>query len=147
MMTCAPSATRRLAMPRPIPRLAPVTMATLFSWVVLTWLVLPRCLDLELDSGCPRSWFLRCCSQAEIATDELLHDLVRTSPDLGHPCITPRPRNAVLVHEPVTAVELDTGIEHFVLDLGRPPLRLGRVHRAELALAMGLDTEIGRAHV
>src|SRR6476619_3079925 len=110
--TRAPSATRRSAMPSPMPREAPVTMATAPSW-----------LPMRL--------------QAQVAADEFLHDLVRPRPDLGDPRIAPGAGHAVLVHEPVAAVELHTVVEDVVLHLGGPPLGLGRVDRGQLPLGMG----------
>jgi hypothetical protein len=66
-------------------------------------------------------------SQSELATDDLFHDLVRSGPDLGHACIFPRPRDAILVHESIATVQLYARVEDIILHLGRPPLGLRRI--------------------
>src|SRR5690242_2894433 len=116
MTTRPPSATSFWAMPRPMPREAPVTIATLPSWI-------PN-------------------SETKIPADELLHDLVRPGPDLGDPGVSPGARHAVLVHEAVAAVELDALVEHVVLHLGGEPLRLGGVDRRQLLLRVGRDAVV-----
>src|SRR5690348_16216279 len=118
--TRAPSATSFSAIPRPIPREAPVTIATVPSW-----------------TPCPAV-----TSEPEVAADELLHDFVRPRPDLRDPRVAPGPCHAVLVHEAVAAVELDALVQDVVLDLGRPPLGLGRVDGAELLLGVGRDAVV-----
>src|SRR4029453_10401612 len=87
----------------------------------------------------PRSFFgarppaskERLYSQAQVAPDELLHDLVRAGPDLGDPGVPPGAGHAVLVHVAVAAEELHAVVQHLALDLGAPPLRLGGVDGGE----------------
>src|SRR5215218_3290141 len=119
MTTRAPSATRRWAIARPMPRLAPVTSA-----------VRPRRPFTAVPSE-------PVASQPEVPTDELLHDLVGAGPDLGHPGVAPGARDAVLVHVAVAAVQLDALVEDVVLHLGAPPLRLGCVDRGQLPGGVG----------
>src|SRR5690349_18284802 len=123
MTTRAPSATSFWAMPSPMPRDAPVTIATLPAWT-------------------PLPAVSAATSETEVSPDELLHDLVRPGPDLGDPGIAPGAGHAVLVHEAVAAVELDALVEHVVLHLGRPPLGLGRVDRAQLLLGVRRDAVV-----
>src|SRR4051794_9443998 len=117
--TRAPSATRRWAIARPMPRLAPVTSA-----------VRPRSPFTAVpEQPVP--------SQAQVPTDELLHDLVGAGPDLGYPGVPPGACDPVLVHVAVAAVQLDALVEDVVLHLGAPPLGLGRVDRGQLPGGVG----------
>src|SRR6478609_9833956 len=131
--TRAPSATRRSAMPNPMPRLAPVTMATVWSC---------RPTGAPPRMGVTQRGGSEAGSEAEVAADELLHDLVGAGPDLGDAGVPPGAGDAVLVHEAVAAVELHALVEHVVLHLRRPPLGLGRVDRGELALGVRHDAVV-----
>src|SRR3712207_2619839 len=88
-------------------------------------------------------------SEAEVAADELLHDLVGAGPDLRDPGVLPGAGDAVLVHEPVAAVDLDAVVEDLVLDLRGPPLGLGGVGRGEVLLGVRNDAlvDVGLGHV
>src|SRR5690606_21727684 len=56
---------------------------------------------LFLGTGGGRRW-----SEAQVAADEFLHDLVGTGPDLGHAGVAPGAGDAVLVHETVATMHL-----------------------------------------
>src|SRR5690349_15176679 len=101
--TFMPSSDKRWAMAAPMPCAAPVTMAVRAS-----------------DT-----------SEPQLSADELLHDLVGSSPDLRDAGVTPGACDSVLVHEAVAAMDLDAGVDDLALDLGGPPLRLGRLHSGE----------------
>src|SRR4051812_48091036 len=65
--------------------------------------------------------------EVEGAADDLFHHLGGAAVDGLDAGVEIRAGDRVLGHVPVAAEELQTLIDHPLLQLGRPPLRLGRV--------------------
>src|SRR5688500_15793744 len=66
-------------------------------------------------------------SEAERATDDLLHDLGRPAVDGLHAAVEEGLRDRVLEHVAVAAVQLQAPVDDALLQLGGPPLGHGGV--------------------
>src|SRR5687768_18467897 len=66
-------------------------------------------------------------SEAEGATDDLLHDLGRPAVDGLHAAVEEGLRDRVLEHVAVAAVQLQAPVDDALLQLGGPPLGHGGV--------------------
>src|ERR1700742_3264950 len=70
-------------------------------------------------------------SQAEIASDDVLHDLGGATEDRHDAVVHIVARNPVFGHIAIAAVQLDAAIDHLLGGLGAPPLGFRRFDRGK----------------
>src|SRR5690606_33569824 len=122
--TAKPSRPSRTAVAAPMPRAAPVTMATLGP-------VASPCSVMPLP-----------LSDLDVLGDDGLQDLARAAVDAADPRVGVEPRDRVLEDVSVAAVELQALVHDAALDLRAEQFAHGRVGGGELPLVQRLDAAV-----